>query len=160
MVYTWNKNGKSDPSMMLNGSLAGLVAVTAPCAYIPSWAAILIGLVAGVVVVISAGIVERRFKIDDPVGAISVHGTCGALGLLSVGLFADGRYGVTGLFYGNFNQLLAQIIGIVVLILWVYVTASVAFWILDKTVGLRATPEEESAGMDLSEHNLSAYPEH
>ena len=160
MVYTCNKNGKSDPSMMLNGSLAGLVAVTAPCAYIPSWAAILIGLVAGVVVVISAGIVERRFKIDDPVGAISVHGTCGALGLLSVGLFADGRYGVTGLFYGNFNQLLAQIIGIVVLILWVYVTASVAFWILDKTVGLRATPEEESAGMDLSEHNLAAYPEH
>jgi Amt family ammonium transporter len=159
MVYTWNKDGKSDPSMMLNGSLAGLVAVTAPCAYIPSWAAIVIGLVAGVVVVISAGIVERRFKIDDPVGAISVHGTCGALGLLSVGLFADGQYGVTGLFYGNFNQLLAQIIGIIVLVVWVVVTASIAFWILDKTVGLRATPEEETAGMDLSEHNLSAYPD-
>jgi Amt family ammonium transporter len=110
-------------------------------------------------VVISAGIVERRFKIDDPVGAISVHGTCGALGLLSVGLFADGQYGVTGLFYGNFNQLLAQIIGIIVLVVWVVVTASIAFWILDKTVGLRATPEEETAGMDLSEHNLSAYPD-
>jgi Amt family ammonium transporter len=159
-LYTWRKYGKSDPTMMLNGSLAGLVAVTAPCAYVGSWAAVLIGLVAGFLVVISASIVERRFHIDDPVGAISVHGTCGAWGLLSLGLLADGKFGgVTGLFYGSFGQLVAQVIGIIVILIWAYVAASLTFWILSKTVGLRATVEEEGEGLDLSEHNLHAYPE-
>jgi Amt family ammonium transporter len=160
MVYTWAKYRKPDPTMMLNGSLAGLVAVTAPCAYVGSWAAVLIGLIAGFLVVISAAIVERRFHVDDPVGAVSVHCTGGAWGLLSLGLLADGNYlGVAGLFYGNVAQLVAQIIGVVVIFVWAYLSAGLTFWILKKTVGLRATPEEEAEGLDLSEHNLHAYPE-
>ena len=161
MLYTWAKYGKSDPTMMINGSLAGLVAITAPCAYVQSWAAVVIGLLAGIIVVISSGVVERRWKIDDPVGAISVHGTCGAWGLISVGLFADGKFGdIAGLFYsGSLRQLIAQIAGIIVLFVWVFLTATLTFSVLKRTVGLRATPEEESEGMDLSEHALSAYAE-
>ena len=135
MLYTQFRFGKPDPSMMLNGSLAGLVAITAPCAYVPSWAAAVIGFLAGGIVVVSCGILERRFKVDDPVGAVSVHGICGAWGLLSVGLFADGTYGVSA----GGSQLLAQIIGIVVILVWAFPLASLTFWILKRTVGLRAT---------------------
>lgn len=154
MLYTRWRFGKPDPSMMLNGSLAGLVAVTAPCAYVESWAAVVIGLLAGMIVVFSCGVVEKRFKIDDPVGAISVHGVCGAWGLLSVGIFADGTYGVSR----GWSQLLAQVVGIVVLVAWAFVTASVIFAILKRTVGLRASDEEQRIGLDLAEHNMSAYP--
>ena len=155
MLYTRARYGKPDPTMMLNGSLAGLVAITAPCAYVQSWAAVVIGFLAGVIVVVSCGILERRFRIDDPVGAISVHGTCGAWGLLSVGIFADGTFGVSA----GPSQLFAQIIGIIVIFGWGFGLASLTFTILKQTVGLRATEEEELMGMDLSEHQLLGYPE-
>jgi len=129
MAYVWLRSGKPDPGMMANGMLAGLVAITAPCAFVQPWAAALIGSIAGVIVVESVWYFERKAKIDDPVGAISVHGVCGVWGVLAVGLFADGSYGagwnlttsaktashgVTGLFYDvslGGSQLIAQAIG-------------------------------------------------
>src|SRR5215510_13191812 len=118
MLYMWLRYGKPDPSMLANGMLAGLVAITAPCAFVNSVSAVIIGLLAGVLVVWSVFFVERKLKVDDPVGAISVHGTCGAWGVLSLGLFADGVYGdgwngvpgtVRGLFYGDAKQFLAEV---------------------------------------------------
>src|SRR5205823_6618264 len=126
MCWVWMRSGKPDPGMMANGMLAGLVAITAPCAFVQPWAAALIGSIAGTIVVESVWFFERKAKIDDPVGAISVHGVCGIWGVLAVGLFADGSYGtgwnlttrlatknVTGLFYGGSGagQLAAQAIG-------------------------------------------------
>src|SRR5712672_1821978 len=121
MVYVWLKDGKPDPSMLANGTLAGLVAITAPCAFVNAPSAVMIGLIAGVIVCVAVTIIERGFKMDDPVGAISVHGFNGAWGLLAVGIFADGTYGagtngvagnVTGLIYGGSTQIVAQLIGI------------------------------------------------
>src|SRR6267143_1345235 len=120
MIYVWRKYGKPDPSMLANGTLAGLVAITAPCAFVKAPSAVLIGGVAGVLVCAAVVYIERSLKIDDPVGAISVHGVCGLWGILSVGLLADGTYGagwngvdgaVRGLFYGDASQLVAQLIG-------------------------------------------------
>src|SRR6266702_3259993 len=122
MLYMWFKYGKPDPSMMANGALAGLVAITAPCAFVTAPSAVLIGGVAGVLVCVAVVFIERTLKIDDPVGASSVHGVCGAWGVLSLGLLADGTYGdgtngvagnVTGLFYGDPSQFGAQCIGVV-----------------------------------------------
>src|SRR4029453_2805784 len=93
MFWIMRRTGKPDPAMMANGMLAGLVAITAPCAFIEPWAAALVGIVAGVIVIEAVFVIERRFKIDDPVGAISVHGVCGLLGVLWLGLFANGEYG-------------------------------------------------------------------
>ncbi|HEX9546389.1 MAG TPA: ammonium transporter, partial [Acidimicrobiales bacterium] len=120
MFYMWAKYGKPDPSMMINGMLAGLVAITAPCAFVSSFWAFVVGALAGVLVCWSVFFIERTLKVDDPVGAISVHGTCGAWGVLSLGIFADGSYGdgfngvpstVKGILYGDPSQLVAQIIG-------------------------------------------------
>src|SRR5215475_3344925 len=130
MIYMCLKVGKPDPTMTANGMLAGLVAITAPCAFVNSPSAVIIGVVAGVLVVESAFFLERRLKIDDPVGAISVHGTNGAWGVLSLGLFADGTYGdglngvagtVRGLFYGDPSQFLAQVIGAATNFVFVFV---------------------------------------
>src|SRR5882672_8164494 len=146
-VYVWTRYGKPDPTWLANGMLAGLVAITAPCAFVGAPAAILIGAVAGVLVVVSSIFIEQTLKIDDPVGASSVHGTCGAWGALSVGLFANGTYGegfngvdgpVKGLLInGDGGQLAADFIGVAANILFVGTMTAVAFAIIGKLVGNR-----------------------
>jgi len=168
MFYMWSKFGKPDPSMTANGALAGLVAITAPCAFVDGFASLIIGLIAGILVCFAVPIVENKFKIDDPVGAISVHGVNGLWGVIAVGLFADGTYGsglngvaggVTGLFYGNASQLVAQLIAVVVLIVWGFGVSYVFFRILDKVWGLRVKPEDELEGLDIPEMGVLAYPD-
>jgi Amt family ammonium transporter len=168
MVYMWKRFGKPDISMIANGFLAGLVAITAPCAFVTAPIAVLIGLVAGLLCCVSVFFVERTLKIDDPVGAISVHGANGAFGVLALGLFADGQYGdglngvagkVTGLFYGNASQFLAQVIGTVTNIVVIFAISYVFFKVLDKVVGLRVPPEVEEEGLDMAEVAVRAYPE-
>ena len=151
--------GKVDLAMSCNGALAGLVAITAPCAYVAPWAAVTIGAIGGVVLIISLSFVERVLKVDDPVGAVSVHGANGLWGLLAVGIFADGTYGdVKGLIAGDVGQLLAQLVDIGVVLVWALGTGFVLFSILRATMGLRASPEEELSGLDVPEHGTEAYP--
>ncbi len=168
MIYMMIRYGKPDPSMMANGMLAGLVAITAPCAFVTAPVAVLIGLVSGVLVCWSVFFVEGTLKVDDPVGAISVHGTNGAWGVLSLGLFADGVYGdgwngvpgkVTGLFYGAPKQFLAECIGVLTCFVFVFVTVFLFFKVLDAIIGNRVSAEVELAGLDLSEVGALAYPE-
>jgi Amt family ammonium transporter len=168
MILMLAKFGKPDPSMMANGMLAGLVAITAPCAFVTAPVAVLIGLISGVLVVYSVFFIEGTLKIDDPVGAISVHGVNGAWGVLSLGLFADGKYGdgwngvpgtVTGLFYGNARQLAAQGIGTLTCFLFVFVSFYVFFKVLDAILGNRVSAETELGGLDLPEMGALAYPE-
>ena len=159
-MYTiLTRTGKADLGMACNGCLAGLVAVTAPCAYIAPWAAVVIGGVAGVLMIASVGFVENRLKIDDPVGAISVHGANGLWGLLAVGLFADGTYGgVAGLVAGNAGQLVAQLITMGTVIAWALGTGFALFAGIKATMGLRASAAEEREGLDRTEHGVEAYP--
>lgn len=153
------RSGKADLTSACNGSLAGLVAVTAPCAFVAPWAAVVIGGVAGAILLWSVDFVERTLKIDDPVGAISVHGANGLWGLLAVGIFADGTYaGVQGLIAGNGSQLIAQIISMVVVVAWALATGFLLFGMLKRTMGLRASQEEEVKGLDITEHGLVSYP--
>jgi Amt family ammonium transporter len=168
MLYMWFRFGKPDPTMAANGLLAGLVAITAPCAFVNAPCAVLIGLIAGVLVVLSVLFVDNVLKVDDPVGAVSVHGVCGAWGLLSVGLFADGTYGdklnnvdgtVRGLFYGDASQLAAQVIDIVALVIFVFVTAWISFKIIEVLIGNRVSPETELGGLDIPETGVLAYPD-
>ncbi len=168
MVYMWKRYGKPDISMMCNGMLAGLVAITAPCAFVTAPSAVLIGLVAGVLVCISVLFVDQKLKIDDPVGAFSVHGVNGAWGVLSLGLLADGTYGdgfngvagtVKGLFYGDASQFVAQCIGTLTNIVYVFVVAYVFFKILDMIIGLRVSEEVEMEGLDQAEVAVTAYPD-
>jgi Amt family ammonium transporter len=157
---------KPDPSMMCNGMLAGLVAITAPCAFVNSISSCIIGLIAGVLVVEGALFVERKLKIDDPVGAIAVHGMNGAWGCLALGLFADGTYGdgwngvsgtVKGLFYGDPSQFIAQCIGIAANIVYVAVISLLVFKLIDKLVGHRVDPEAEIEGLDIPEMGMLGY---
>ena len=161
MIFTWIKNGKPDVSMCLNGSLAGLVGVTAGCADVDALGAAIIGLVSGILIVVAVEFVDIKLKIDDPVGAFGVHGVNGIWGGLAVGLFATGKGqdGVTGLFYGGgFNQLGIQALGVVAIIGWTVVCMSIVFFVLKKTIGLRVTKDEEMKGLDITEHGLiSAY---
>ena len=166
--YMWFKYGKPDPSMVANGLLAGLVAITAPCAFVNSVSAFLIGAIAGVLVCLSVFFVERTLKVDDPVGAVSVHGVCGAFGVLSVGLFADGVYGdgwngvtgtVRGLFYGDPSQFAAQIIGTLTCIVFVFAVAFAFFKILDAVMGIRVSADVEIEGLDVPEVGALAYPD-
>ncbi len=188
MMWIWTRVGKPDPSMMANGMLAGLVMITAPCAFVDPWVAAIIGIVAGVVVIEAVFFIERRLKIDDPVGAIAVHGVCGLLGVLAVGLVANGKYGidaggagigwngtttsvdadgvaqgVTGLFYGGngAGQLLSQLAGIVVLCTVIFGVAFLFFKIQNALTkgGIRSSAEEEIAGLDIPEMGVLAYPE-
>ena len=158
MFLVWKVWGKPDPSMTANGMLAGLVAITAPCAFVSPVGAAIIGIVAGVLVVGAIIFVERYLKVDDPVGAVSVHGVNGLWGLIALGLFADGSYGegwngvagtVRGLFYGGGGgQLAAQAID-----------AAVVFFRVQKEVqGIRVTRDEEMIGLDLPEMGVPAYP--
>jgi Amt family ammonium transporter len=168
MVYTWLRYGKPDISMAANGLLAGLVAITAPCAFVTAPAAVLIGLLAGVLLCWAVVFVERTLKLDDPVGAISVHGFNGAWGVLALGLFADGSYGdafngvkgtVTGLFYGDAGQFAAQCIGIATNLVYVGVIGFAMFKLLDVVIGLRVDPEQEAEGLDQYEVEVIAYPD-
>lgn len=155
MCVTWIRYKKPDVSMTLNGVLAGLVAITAGCDVVSPVGAAVIGIVAGVVIVFAVEFFDKVVKIDDPVGAISVHGVCGALGTLLTGLFAvDG-----GLFYGGgFHMLGIQTLGVGSVVLWVVVTMTIVFRVIKKTVGLRVTAAEEIAGLDIEEHGLiSSY---
>lgn len=159
MFTAWLRYGKPDVSMSLNGVLAGLVAITAGCANVSPCASLLIGLIAGVVVVLSVEFIDKVMKIDDPVGAISVHGVCGALGTLCVGLFASPEYGgVAGLFYGGgVTQLITQIIGVGAVFVWAFGAGLILFGLLKITVGIRVSAEEELKGLDLTEHGSEAY---
>lgn len=161
MLFTWIKNGKPDVSMCLNASLAGLVAITAGCADVDAIGAAVIGIISGILIVVAVEFVDIKLKIDDPVGAFSVHGVNGMWGGLAVGLFAtgNGQNGVTGLFYGGgFAQLGKQALGIVTIVAWTVVCMIIVFTIIKKTVGLRVTKDEEMKGLDICEHGLiSAY---
>ncbi len=166
-LYSKMKFGKPDVTWMCNGMLAGLVAITAPCAFVSSAGALFIGAVSGVLVIEAALFIERKLKIDDPVGAAAVHGVNGAWGVLSVGLFADGTYGggwngvdgtVKGLFYGDSSQFIAQVIGTTANIVYVGVLGAVCFAVIDKVVGNRVTLEDEIGGLDIAEVGMEAYP--
>ncbi len=161
MIFTWVKNGKPDVSMCLNGSLAGLVGVTAGCADVDAIGAAVIGLVSGILIVVAVEFVDIKLKIDDPVGAFAVHGVNGLWGGLAVGLFSTGvgQNGITGLFYGGgFKQLGVQALGVVSILAWTVVCMTIVFFILKKTIGLRVTKDEEMKGLDITEHGLiSAY---
>jgi Amt family ammonium transporter len=168
MAYMWVRYGKPDISMIANGMLAGLVAITAPCAFVTAPVAVLIGAIAGILVCISVLFVDQKLKIDDPVGAFSVHGVNGAWGVISLGLFADGTYGeglngvagtVKGLFYGDASQFAAQCIGTLTNIVYVFMVSYVFFKILDKIVGLRVSEEIEIEGLDQAEVAVTAYPD-
>jgi len=169
MLYVWKLYGKPDPSMLANGMLAGLVAITAPCAFVTAPVAVLIGGVGGILVCVAVVYIERTLRIDDPVGASSVHFVNGVWGILALGLFADGTYGegtngvaggVTGLFYGDAGQLAAQSIGIVANITWVGLTGYAAWKITDRlTAGHRVSTVVEEHGLDLPEMGALAYPD-
>jgi ammonium transporter, Amt family len=168
MLYMWLfKTKKPDPSMMVNGMLAGLVAITAPCAFVSVQSAALIGLVSGVLVIEAAFFIERKLKIDDPVGAIAVHGCNGAWGIIALGLFADGTYGdgwngvagtVKGLFYGDASQFFAQIIGVCVNFIYVGAIGWVVFKLIGLiTGGIRVSAKDELEGLDVPEMGTEAY---
>jgi Amt family ammonium transporter len=153
MITVWLLTGKPDVAMVGNGMLAGLVGITAGCASVSNWGAFFIGAIAGVIVVFSVFFFDR-IKIDDPVGAISVHGSCGAWGTLAVGLFATEG----GLFYGDGgDQLLSQFIGVIAVFAFVAVTAGILFLAIKYTVGLRVSAEEEIQGLDVIEHGSPGY---
>jgi Amt family ammonium transporter len=166
----WMRYGKPDASMSGNGLLAGLVAITAPSGFVNTISACIIGLVAGVLVCLSVEFVDRVMKVDDPVGAISVHGANGLWGVISVGLFADGKsnYGgswngvngsVTGLFYGDASQLVAQLIGVATLVGLVFTLTFVANLVIDAVIGQRVGAKAELEGLDLPEMGQLGYPE-
>lgn len=157
LAFTWIKYGKPGLGMTLNGVLAGLVAITAGCDTVTPGAAILIGLMAGVLVVLAVEFFDNVVKIDDPVGAISVHGINGVFGTLMVGLFAK-ENGATGLFYGGGTDLLiTQITGVAAVAAWSIACGLILFYILKYTVGLRVTKKEEENGLDYYEHGEKAY---
>ena len=164
VAVMWIKVRKIDIGMAGNGAIAGLVAITAPSGYVELWAAPIIGLVAGVIVVV--GILAIDKVIDDPVGALSAHGLAGIWGTLACGLFTSTRLaeknavGDPGLFYGGgVTQLVNQAIGVVVAFVFVFTFSFITFWLIKKTYGLRVTAEEEDAGLDISEHGMYGYPE-
>jgi ammonium transporter, Amt family len=168
MLYMWLRFGKPDPTMAVNGLLAGLVAITAPCAFVNAPASVLIGLIAGVLVVLSVLFIDGVLKVDDPVGAVSVHGVCGAWGVLALGLFADGSYGdnwnsvkgtVTGLFYGDASQFVAQLISVCTNIIFVFCAAWLTFKLIDVIIGNRVSAEVELGGLDIPETGVLAYPD-
>jgi Amt family ammonium transporter len=159
MLTAWFKFGKPDVAMSANGMLAGLVGITAGCAAVSTVGALIIGLVAGVLVFFSVLFFDR-IGVDDPVGAISVHGVCGAFGTLAVGLFAteDTDFWHQGLLYGGgASQLLSQAIGVVAVGAFVGVTATALFLAIKATIGLRVPEEVELAGLDVAEHGSAGY---
>ncbi|MGE0881597.1 MAG: ammonium transporter, partial [Acidimicrobiia bacterium] len=171
MFWITKRTGKPDPGMMVNGMLAGLVAITAPCAFVAPWAAAVIGTISGVLVIEAIFIIEQKFKIDDPVGAIAVHGVHGLFGVLCVGIFANGSYGagwngsdsegVEGIIKGNWGQLGAQALGVVVICTVIFGIVFAFFKVQNAMTkgGIRSAEEDEIAGLDLPEMGVQAYPE-
>ena len=159
LIVAWMISGKPDPTFALNGAIAGLVAITAGCANLSPGSSVIVGFLGGVLVVFSVQFIDRVLKIDDPVGAISAHGVVGAWGTIAVGLFAQEKYGGTnGLFFGGgFGQLGIQIVGVLAVFVWTFVTAFVLFKLIKATVGLRVSREEELRGLDIGEHGTEAY---
>ena len=151
------QTGKTDILIACNGALAGLVGITAGAAFVEPWSAVVIGAIAAPIMMASLLLIERVFKIDDPVGAISVHGVTGLWGLLAVGIFANGNNGVEGLVVGEGKQILSQLISMGVVLAWGLVTGFALFMLLKVTMGVRATEAEELEGLDISEHGLPAY---
>ena len=157
MLYTWIRNGKPDVSMSLNGSLAGLVAITAGCANVDAIGAFVIGAIAGVLVCVAVYFIEDKLKVDDPVGAVAVHGCNGIWGTIAVGFF-DYNDGL--LYGGGVHHLLIQLLGIACIAGWTIITMTIVFTVLKKTIGLRVSAQEEMEGLDSSEHGLeSGYPD-
>ncbi|MFM8554214.1 MAG: ammonium transporter [Acidimicrobiales bacterium] len=171
MLWITKRTGKPDPGMMANGMLAGLVAITAPCAFVAPWAAAVIGCIAGVLVIETVFFVERRLKLDDPVGAIAVHGVNGMFGVLAVGIFANGSYGaawngsevkgVEGIIKGDWGQLGAQALGVVVILGVIFPIALTFFTVQNRLTkgGIRSAEEDEIQGLDVPEMGVLAYPE-
>jgi ammonium transporter, Amt family len=168
MAWTNIKWGKPDISMACNGMLAGCVAITAPCAFVAPWAAVVIGLVAGVLVCVGVWFFDHVARVDDPCGAISVHGVCGLWGVLAVGIFADGTYGagwngvsggVRGLLYGDPGQLGAQLVMMLANVLWVLGVTVGLFAVIRRFVTIRVSPEVEMEGLDVPEFGAACYPE-
>jgi Amt family ammonium transporter len=177
MLFWYFMFGKPDITMACNGMLAGLVAITAPCAFVSPTSAVIIGTLAGIVVCAGVLLNERVLKIDDPCGAISVHGYCGWLGAVSVGIFADGAYGagwngvgatsylgraglgVTGLIHGDTRQFLIQLMGATLYAVWAFGATFVVFWCVNKVKSMRVTPEVEAEGLDVPEFGMPGYPE-
>jgi len=169
--------GKPDVTMACNGMLAGLVAITAPCAFVSPTSAVMIGILAGALVCGGVLFNERVTKIDDPCGAISVHGFCGWLGAVCVGIFADGTYGsgwngvgpasylghagqgVTGLLYGDTKQFFCQLGGATLCAFWAFGATYAVFFVVNKVKSMRVAPEVELDGLDIPEYGMSAYPE-
>jgi Amt family ammonium transporter len=151
MITAWVVLGKPEGSMSLNGAIAGLVAITAGCANVSPLSAVILGFIAGIIVVLSVLFIERTLKVDDPVGAVSVHGVCGAWGTLAAGIF-----NIEGF---SLSVVGVQLLGIVAAFLWVFPTAFILFKIIDKTIGLRVSKEEELDGLDVGEHGIEAYPD-
>ncbi|TCL00033.1 ammonium transporter [Natranaerovirga hydrolytica] len=154
MIITWVKYKKPDVSMTLNGALGGLVAITAGTDVVTPVGAAIIGIIAGFVIVFGIELVDKVLKVDDPVGAVGVHGLCGATGTILVGLFAVGD----GLFYGGGASLLGvQAIGVLAVAAWVFISSFIVFKLVDKTMGLRVSKEEELKGLDIEEHGIDSY---
>ena len=177
MTYMWIKYRKPDPSMTCNRTLAGLVAITAPCAFVNGISAVIIGAIAGILVCLGVRVLEDRFKVDDPVGAIAVHGINGLWGLIALGIFADGTYGagwngvgaeaylgvagkgVTGLLYGDPGQLAAQAIAGGVAFVYGLGLSYIFYKAVDMAMKMRVSTEEELAGLDIAEMGVPAYPD-
>ncbi|RNC28763.1 MAG: Ammonium transporter NrgA [Candidatus Dichloromethanomonas elyunquensis] len=155
MIFTWFRYKKPDVSLTLNGALAGLVAITAGCNALSPVGSAILGLLAGILVIVSVEFFDKILKIDDPVGAISVHGICGSFGTAMVGFLAvDG-----GVFYGGGTALLVtQVIGVISVFIWTAITCLILFGVIKKTIGLRVSEAEETIGLDLGEHGMQAYP--
>jgi Amt family ammonium transporter len=165
LIVSWIFLGKADIPTMLNGALAGLVAITASCAFVEPWAAVVIGIVAGGLMYFTMKFFDK-VKVDDPVGVLSVHGVAGIIGTLSTGFFATGELaekvgvGKAGLFYGGgVDQLVVQLYGVITSGVFAFVVSFAALWLIKKAIGLRVTEEEEVIGLDLSEHGSYGYPE-
>ncbi|MBN3040943.1 MAG: ammonium transporter [Candidatus Omnitrophica bacterium] len=159
MVAVWKKFGKPDLSMAMNGALAGLVAITAPCAFIEPWASIVIGGIAGILVVFAVILLDK-LRIDDPVGAFPVHGVNGIWGTLSVGIFGQKALGLAndGLFYGGgLKQFFLQLLGVSSAVVFVLISMGLLFKIIDLTMGLRVSRDEELKGLDIGEHGMESY---
>jgi Amt family ammonium transporter len=159
LIFSWLWFKKPDASMSLNGLLAGLVGITAPCAVVSPGASIVIGLIAGVLVVLSVEFIDKVLKVDDPVGAVSVHCVCGIFGTIAVGIWANAPDdGVIGLLHGGgFSQLGIQLIGILAVGAWAAIISLLLFLVIKAIFGLRVSPKEEMVGLDLSEHKAEAY---
>ena len=169
MLYMKKVHGKFDAPMTANGYLAGLVAITASCAFVSAWGAIVIGLIAGVLVCAAVIFVDNKLKVDDPVGAVAVHGANGLWGGLALGIFADGTYGkglngvdhaVRGLLYGGTDQFVAQLIGVVTCAVCAAIGSYVIFKVIGAITPMRSTPEDEMTGLDFPETGVTAYPDY